>query len=205
MAYFSLSNFISTVAQTGLARTNRFEMIITPPAALAAASSTAEQVSLMCEITNLPPLTVQVRPHAIYGPPYQRPVGLDYGGDAIAATFLLDSNMNVKRFFDEWILSIVDRYSYNVSFPREYASYIYINQLNERDDETYSLYLEDAFPRSINVIDLNHAAQNQVQRMTVVFAYRRWYPASDRQLPDIQTLDRLRTQRLPPLPVQNRR
>lgn len=172
MATFNLEEFQSAVRTKGLAEVNRFEMQITAPPTIA--PEEARLVSLFCEISNFPPLNMMVRPLNIYGPMHQRPISLDYGGDGIAASFYIDQNMNVKAFFENWIWSISNPYTHNISYQNEYAVPIEISQLDREDRPVYSIELEEAFPRSINLIDLNNSAQNQVHRLTVVFAYRKW-------------------------------
>ena len=87
--------------------------------------------------------------------------------------------MSIKRFFDDWMESIVIRDSFNVSYQREYVSQIKIAQLDEKNNENYSIYLEDAFPRAVNMLDLNMGSTNQVHKLNVTFAYRRWFSESE--------------------------
>lgn len=172
MGTFNLREFQSTVNQIGLAEVNRFEMFINAPPTLGLED--ARLPSLLCEITNFPPLNVFVKPLNIYGPAHQRPVSLDYGGDGLAASFYVDQDMRVKRFFEDWIWKISDPVSHNISYQGNYACDITIKQLNRKEDEVYEVNLIDAFPRSMNLMDLNNSAQNQVHRLTIVFAFRRW-------------------------------
>ena len=51
---------------------------------------------------------------------------------------------------------------------------IYIRQLDEADNVTYEIELLDAFPRSMNLLELNNSAQNQTHRLNIIFAYRYW-------------------------------
>jgi hypothetical protein len=51
---------------------------------------------------------------------------------------------------------------------------ITIYQLDETDKRKYAVSLIDAFPRAISQMDLNAAAANQMHRLTVIFAYRKW-------------------------------
>lgn len=172
---FSLQEFQSELFRAaGVADQNRFEMTITAPPALASEVNTARTVSMYCEIANFPPLNMLVRQLNIYGPLHQRPVSMDYGGDGLAATFYVDRFMDVKQFFDLWMLSVVNRYTHEVSYQYEYVTNIQIGQLNRQNNLQYAVELEEAFPRSMNIMDLNAAAQNQPHRLTVVFAYRKW-------------------------------
>ena len=213
-SHFSLSNFQAQVGTSTLARTNRFEVIITPPK-LNQKKDISELSSLFCEVSNLPPLNINVKPFKMYGPNHQRPVGSDYGGDGLSMTFHLDSKMSIKRFFDDWMEGIVTRDTYNINYQSNYVTSILLRQLRptrgydeidgsdlttvfdtkfakdpkddegsafnrlsspseDKDDVMYELELIEAFPRSMNIVEFNNSAQNQTQRLTVVFAYRYW-------------------------------
>lgn len=179
MANFSLKNFRSEVNRRGLAKPNRFEVIIQLPIALTSqkiSASDTRLVSLMCEAASLPTQSIGVKTQRIYGPVYQRPYSVDYGGEGLSMTFLLDQQMDVKALFDAWISKIVDPMQYFVYYHNTYVSKIQINQLNEKDKTSYSVLLEDAFPRSVALLELNNTTQNQVHKLNVTFGYRRWAP-----------------------------
>ena len=124
-------------------------------------------------------MTVSTKPYRIYGAIYQRPVSSDVNGDGITLSFYVDNQMEVKSFFDSWMFKVVNPNSFNVSYQKDYVSQIKIAQLDEENNEQYSIYLEDAFPRAINLLDLNMASTNQVHKLNVTFAYRRWFPESE--------------------------
>lgn len=172
MAHFNLNNFKATVLGQGLAKPTRFEVIISPPPGLS--SSTAEKVSLLCEQASLPMLNLNVKPYRVFGPSYQRPVTSEYGGEGIPLTFHVDRKMMVKEFFDNWIQLIVNRDNYTVSYQDNYASVVDIYQLDEANNYTYHIQLLEAFPRSMNLMELNHSSQSQTHRLTVLFVYRKW-------------------------------
>lgn len=179
MAQFNLQQFQAEVLGQGLARTNRFEVFIQPPRILAPNSVSVlqdnQRVSLLCEQASLPQLNINTKSYRIYGPAYPRPVTSEYGGEGIPLTFHVDRNMNVKRFFDQWMTSVVSDSNYNVSYKDSYVSEsIEIYQLDEADNITYQIRLIDSFPRSMNLMELNNGAQNQTHRLTVLFAYRKW-------------------------------
>ena len=176
-SHFSLSNFQASVGTSVLARTNRFEVIITPPK-INQKKDISELSSLFCKVTNLPPLNLNVKSFKMYGPNHQRPISSDYGGDGLSMTFHLDSSMSIKRYFDDWMEGIITRDTYNVNYQTNYVTSILLRQLRQantdKDDVMYEIELLEAFPRSMNVVEFNNSAQNQTQRLTVVFAYRYW-------------------------------
>jgi len=173
-ASFDLNNFISSVKTRGLARVNRFEVEIFPPTILAGLTEEARLTSLLCEISNFPPINLSVKPFKIFGPSYQRPITSEYGGDGISMTFHVDTDMILKRFFDDWIENIVRRDDFTVNYQSSYATNIKIKQINEEENVTYEIELLEAFPRSVTLMDLNNSSQNQTHRLNIIFAYRYW-------------------------------
>jgi hypothetical protein len=188
-ASFNLDNFITQVKTKGLARVNRFEVLINPPNAIGYSTSDANEISLLCEISNFPPLNLNVKPFKIFGPSYQRPITSEYGGDGISMTFHVDRDMKLKRFFDDWTESIVRRQDFTVNYQFDYITNIYIRQLDEENNITYEIELLEAFPRAITLMDLNHSAQGQTHRLNVIFAYRYWrrsdIPINQRQITQV--------------------
>ena len=201
---FNLSQFIGAVREDSLARVNRFEVFINAPKSLTFKNkSNAGAVSLYCEMASLPPVNISTKSFKIFGPTYQRPFSAEYGGEGISLTFHVDRDMQVKKFFDEWTAKVVDPDSGFVGFQDEYISTIRLRQLNEQDEVTYELELEEAFPRSVNLLELNNSAQNQTHRLNVLFAYRYWKDVS----PEFQTTPRDIPRQLlnPSIPVTDNR
>lgn len=191
-AHFRLSDFKQQVLGKGLARTNRFEVIITSPKKITRTPQIAfrgaivggertgfstipsNKISLLCEQASFPLLNINTKPYRIYGPAYPRPVVSEYGGDGTAMTFHVDREMQVKQFFDGWMQIVIDKDNYHVSFQEDYVVDIEVFQLDEAMNRTYGIRLIDSFPRSMNLMELNHAAQSQTHRLIVLFAYRKW-------------------------------
>ena len=82
-AAFNLSDFQSLIFKDGLARPNRFEVMIQSPTILSKFSSNYKIINLLCESAVFPPHIIGVKPQHIYGPQYQRPFGVEYGGEGI--------------------------------------------------------------------------------------------------------------------------
>lgn len=181
LANFNLQRFQAFVKTKGLARTNRFEIMLVPPSVMNRYGRQYDEISLACELTTLPPLNVDVRELKIYGPTYKRPTGLNYGGEGLPITFHLDRDMSFKRLIEDWIHMMVSRGSHIVNYSEDvmfgvgsYYTRVYLRQLDEANNVTYEIFLNEAFPRSMNIVELNNTAQNQTHRMTVIFAFRTW-------------------------------
>ena len=174
-ANFNLSLFLSAIREDSLARVNRFEVMIPSPKGMSDVNkSYADFSSLYCEMASLPPVNISTKSFKIFGPTYQRPFGAEYGGEGVSLTFHVDRDMNVKKFFDDWTSIVVDPDSGLVNYQENYISTITLRQLDEQENVTYELELYEAFPRSVNLLELNNSAQNQTHRLNVLFAYRYW-------------------------------
>jgi hypothetical protein len=194
----SLENFISQVNKLGLARTNLFNVEISTPVCIARSpvGSVPRLLNLFCQSANFPATNIGVRELKIAGPTYKRPYNIDYGGEGITLTFLVDRNMNIKSYFDLWMSHIINPDEYYVYYNEEntrYTTDIHIKQIAEikqglkvyenngeetitpaeDTDDLYYIKLEDAFPRNIGMIELDTTAQNSVHKLSVNFAYRK--------------------------------
>ena len=203
-ANFDLSKFIGTVRTDSLARVNRFEVFIYAPTTLTNKNiANSGAVSLYCEMASLPPVNISTKSFKIFGPTYQRPFGAEYGGEGISLSFHIDRDMQVKKFFDEWTAKVVDPDTGLVGYQEDYISTIRLRQLDEQDNVTYEIELSEAFPRSVNLLELNNSAQNQTHRLNVLFAYRYWKDI-DREFQTTPT-DIPRQRQFPQVPVTDTR
>ena len=175
-ATFSLDRFRAQILDgNGLARNNRFEVEIGVPTGMRSRSRNyGELVSLYVEQANIPGLNISAKPFKIFGPTYQRPITSEYGGEGISLTFHMDQYMKIRNFFEDWMHIIVDPDTFTVGYQEEYISTIKIKQLDEQDTVVYEIELQEAFPRNMNLMDLNNSSTNQTHRLNVLFAYRYW-------------------------------
>jgi len=191
----SLERFISQVNGRGLAKTNSFNVEISTPPCIRDVAGTISMpplLTLFCQSASFPATNIGVRELRITGPTYKRPYSIDYGGEGIQLTFLVDSQMNIKSYFDLWMNKIINPLEFNAYYDEKetkYSTRIDISQVTktsttelddvvgklqsvEDEDDRYFIRLEDAFPRNIGLIELDTTAQNSVHKLTVNFAYR---------------------------------
>lgn len=191
---FSLTDFITEVRRGGVARNNRFEVLITGPFA----GSPNNIVSLFCEISRLPGMEIVTKQNKIFGPSYQIPLTAEYGGDEIKMTFLVDRDMMVRRFFDDWMHTISNAGYFDINYQETYVRDIYIRQLNEAaglpgaPSITYDLLLHQAFPRKMEAMELNNTTKSNgsdssIHKLDITFSYRYWERlVSDLMQPEIR-------------------
>lgn len=165
---FSYQEFIGNIKKSGVARQNRFEVMISPPAILDATD--IQTVLLMCKSVSVPGVTISSTPVRTTGETIEAAYDRTFG--AASLTFYVDTDMKIRYFFDEWINSIQSPTTRIFSYPKEYKSpQIEINVLRLDDSPSYTITLFDAFPKSIGDLSLS-GDDNNIMTLNVTFDYR---------------------------------
>lgn len=154
-----------------LARTNRFDVEIPVPLTLIPYVSSAKSLKYRCETAQLPGRTFATTEQRTYGPIEKYPYLNTYND--LDLTFIIDDDMNQKVFFDAWMNYINPLYNNNMRYKGDYSTTIVINQYDVTNQLTYSINLVDAFPISINQMDLNWG-DDGYHKLSVTFAYTYW-------------------------------
>lgn len=168
----SISTFKSSFTQD-LARPNRFDVEISPPLSLLwnVGKFDNRKLKYRCEVANMPGRSLATMDRKTYGPIEKLPYLTTYND--MDLTFIVDDGMDIKNFFETWIDSINPRFTNDFGFKDEYSSLITINQYNAQNQKTYSVELIQAYPISINQLDLDWSADG-FHKLTVTFAYTYW-------------------------------
>lgn len=173
MSAHNIRNFIEKVKNDDLARSNRFEIVINKPPVLRDHPADASVLSMLVEDGFFPGILVGTRPFRINNLNEQRANVIDFGGDSITFTFLVDTFWSGQQFFADWMRSTINPTSRYVEYPAQYYSEIDIYALNNRDETVTNWKLIDAFPRSIAPMTPS-VSNSQVLRLPITFAYKRW-------------------------------
>jgi hypothetical protein len=166
----SISQFKSLFT-TDLARPNRFDVIITIPTSLDP-GGTASLLAYRCENAQLPGRTFSTAEQKTYGPIEKFPYLTGYTD--LDLTFIVSDDMVEKYIFDAWLESINPTATNNFSYKSDYSTTITVNQYNLQNELTYSADFIEAYPISINQMDLDWSTDGY-HKLTVTFAYTRWF------------------------------
>jgi hypothetical protein len=198
----SLQRFIENINGIGgLAKTNRFKVLIVIPTILQRFSiretrnDFMETLSLLCETAELPGKTLQTADVKVYGPTYKVPYQKQF--QDINLTFLCSNRGTERDIFDRWIEEIMPSSTSNLRFRSNYLTSIKILHLSEENSSLNpftneevevdsntgiesvggriirEVILEDAFPIGYAAQPLNWG-DDGFQRLSVQFAYRRF-------------------------------
>lgn len=161
-----ISDFITEVKTRGLARTNRFSVQLVFPTG---GTDGDRLANLFCESVNIPGMTISTTPQRINGEvtefPYERMF------DPAQLVFYVDSQMLLKKQFDEWIDLIMNPVSRNISYYKSYVRDVTINVHTVEDKIPYTIQLIEAFPKTVGSIQLDSNGK-EVMRLNVTLSYK---------------------------------
>jgi hypothetical protein len=133
--------------------------------------STIRSLIFRCENANLPGRNLATADQRIYGPIEKHPYLTTYND--IDLTFIVSDKMEEKFLFDDWIEYINPSDTNNFRYRDQYQTTLTINQYDVNDFPSYTVELYEAFPISINQMDLDWG-NDGYHKITVTFAYTYW-------------------------------
>ena len=154
-----------------LARTNRFDVNIPIPLTLIPYISSAKSLTYRCENAQLPGRTFATTEQKTYGPVEKFPYQTTFND--IDLTFIIEDDMNQKVFFDAWLNYINPQYNNNFRYKSDFSTVITVNQYDVTGKLSYSIDLVDAYPISMNQLDLSWG-DDGYHKLSVSFAYTYW-------------------------------
>lgn len=165
-----IQKFISSFTDD-LAKPSKFEVKITPPPVLGNIIDPAT-LALRCESATLPGRTLATSDLRIYGPTEKYPYQSTY--EDVTLTFIVTSSMIEKTLFSTWLDHINSPKTWNFEYKSNYVTDILITQYDTSNREMHEVKLIEAFPISINQLDLDWSSDAPYHKLSVVFAFTYW-------------------------------
>lgn len=154
-----------------VARPHKFDVNIPIPLTLIPYVASAKSLNYRCENASLPGRTFATTEQKTYGPIEKYPYLNTYTD--VDMTFIVDDDMSQKVFFDAWMNYINPLYNNNLRYKGDYSTVITVNQYDVTNNISYSVNLYDAYPISMNQMDLDWSADGY-HKLNVTFAYTYW-------------------------------
>lgn len=168
----------------GLARSNRFEALIIPPAsAFGGSVDNARDMSIFCEQISFPGRQIQT-----FETNYVRQqikVAQSFINEDVSITFNLTNDMFIKEIFDTWTNLIIDRDTFKKNYDSEYKRDMYLYQNNHENKHVFEVELRNAFPISVQAIEASNSAED-IQQVIVEFTYEDFKEKYIKQYPKIR-------------------
>src|SRR5574343_95755 len=174
---FSISDVKASVKSKGVLRPTRCEVILFPPQEIIKGMNIKE-ISIRCHTAHLPPFNIKTVDYSIgQGQVRKMPKGYEQG-HIMEFTFYNDIGANVYNGLLQWskyVLASKEINNYTLNYFYSYTGSVEIRQLDERDNIRYGYSLRDAYPISIDAVDLDssHVNEAQLVKATIAFRYAR--------------------------------
>ena len=189
---FSITEFQALINKNGLAQTNRFDVLITPPRILSTGQggeSISQVISAYCDSATIPGIGLQVNniPRYGIGPTIKKPIHVNFGD--WSANFVSDINGNLYKFFHKWIKSIynfsnngnsrgtdsnTNLGSYEISYKGDYTTDIIISTYDTSNKPFLKIKLFEAFPYYVQDAQIARGSIDELLKFNVTFTYREW-------------------------------
>ena len=186
----------------GMARPNRFLVIINPPARSKLSNAellasefgggsagtnndleslnTANNMGLMCNKVTMPSRDVNTQSHITYGPKREMPYAYSFSGE-VECTFYGDKFLRQRMFFENWQKKIFSNETHNMNYYDNYVGSMDILQLGQfdakADDDarvTYAVRLFEVYPQTIGSLDYTYGANNAIVELPITLNFRYW-------------------------------
>lgn len=188
-------NFIANMRNSGgdLDRQHRFDVVINIPRLVSNLSravygtaffdvlmnsnlsnSLSTRFKTFINNSQLPGMTLGFDELHIYGPTFKMPNITSFGD--VDMRFYCGSDMEEKKFFDAWMYSINDPYTNDFEYLVNYSTEIYITKYDALHNVVYQVRLLDAYPISVNQLDLDWNGSENISELVVTFTYKRYIP-----------------------------
>jgi hypothetical protein len=178
---FDIGEFLSDITKHGVSKPSQFDVVFTRPSKFSGPPFSAEHLSFRCETAELPGRQVATTPYRIYGATH--PVAYNHTNLPINLTFLCSEFLSEKVYFESWIEYIAgltsnkpdDTPRMNAQYYDNYVADMEIHQFQmNQNTKIYSAKFIEIFPTNVLPLTLDRKLQNEVHKVQVTFAYKRW-------------------------------
>jgi hypothetical protein len=173
-----IKEFVSQVKSGGLARTNRYAVIMTLPFVFN--SDVTKRALMYCDQIQLPGTNFSTTQNRTFGEFRETPYEKLY--EHINMSFYVDRDMLIKDMFDQWQNSIYDPETRVFNYYNSYVTDMTIEVQDNKDAPHYYVTLHECYPKSVGAVQLDYASKD-VMKLSVSIAYK-WFEAKA-EVPDI--------------------
>ena len=187
----TIDDFKSVISRrSGLAPANRFAIFMSPPSQTllnldlqniasnllsgnfgpSQLVNDPRDIAILCESCSLPGRQIQTLDHQNrnYRQSVKEPQG--YFNEDVSFVLHLTNDYHMKKVFDRWLDLIINPETYQVAYKNEFVSDVTIQQLNQQNVPVYGVKLKNAFPVTMNAIELNNSS-TETQKLNVTLTY----------------------------------
>lgn len=146
---------------------SKFKVFITGPK-----GNLEEQITLRCSNVSLPGRGISTTERFHHGPIRKIPYAEVY--DDVTLSFITSDSLAERKFFNDWQTLIGGGNSYNIAWYADIIGTVVIQNLDRKGNVKTTTILYEAFPMTIDPIQFDSNAADQLSLFNVTFAYHHW-------------------------------
>lgn len=156
-------------SSNGVARANNYRVTFN--------GDDGNKLNIFCDSVTWPGRQILTSDYMTSMKSYKRPYA--FANDDVTINFILTNDWYTWNFLKKWQSSIINNIdeatgAYTVNLKRQYTKEVLIEHLDQQDKVNKSLTLFDAYPTTLNSLELSNGTENDVLRCTAVFAFENW-------------------------------
>lgn len=169
-----LSEFMSQVSTRNVAKPYLYYVEIIPPKSMETESKDNRLVSMWCNGSHTPMLTINTNDDYIEAG-VRRKYAYDVDYQNLILSFYVDQNYQTKKFFDDWKQRIVP-YHRRFNYPEEYTSdRLNLYLIDQEGNDVYLYRYSKVYPKTVNSIELSYSQNNSPTTFSVEFVFEDVY------------------------------
>lgn len=135
------------------------------------------KINVMCDSVTWPGRQIVTNDYMTTMKAIKRPYA--FMNEDVTVSFLLTNDWYTWNFLKVWQSSVINNIdqatgAYTVNLKNKYVKQVVIDHLNDQNKVMKSVTLIDAYPTSLNGMELSNASENTVLRCTAAFSYENW-------------------------------
>jgi hypothetical protein len=180
----------------GIAKTNRFVVIMTPPSASLINTdwqglvgqalsgnlgfgdlfNDPRDTAMLCRSCSLPGRSINTLEFPREGYKNQIKYPYSYVNEDVNFNFMLTNDYYMKKVFDNWQALVLDQSNHTIPYKKAYTSDVIIQQLDQDNNVVFGVKLFNAYPTAINSIALDNNQSDAIQELQVTMTYDDFAP-----------------------------
>lgn len=174
---FSVEDLKSQISSRfGPARSNRYRVYF-PTVEFA---TQPEALSVLCDSVSMPGR--QITTTERFTDMKAQKVAYGFAAEDVEISFILTNDWSAWTYLNDWNQQIIGNVqglrNYTVRFKADYAKDIEIEHLNNNSQDLSQIakrvLLQNAYPTTLNAIDLSNDSENEIIRVSASFSYDNW-------------------------------
>ena len=168
----NVNEFVSKINQKGgFLATSKYQVQFPP---VEGNTASIDALNLFCINLNMPGRQLMSQDRRI-GIKLEKMID-GYAVDDVSMSFYMPADNSVKKYFEAWGNLAIPSRSGTVRYKTDYEKDVKIFQLNKDGTKAYGCLLIEAFPTTLQPVELNGGAQNAISQYGVQLSYTDWIP-----------------------------